>query len=193
MTVVDTNEAGAARRGVRGSRRVTLKRSPVVRPLVEADLKWLGAAWRKGALDGLGGPFADRSLSAEAFVEEARAALGRAAALWMLEAPVGGRTVPVGLVVGAVAEHRLEPHVCWFPWSSLRNRLECTVKFLNLARRDFLVIVVHRPDQARFFEAVAAHGLLRRLGVVPGYYADASPAMVWWGRRPMPVHRPDNG
>lgn len=181
MATVDANEA---RRSVRGSRRVTLKRSPVVRPVIEADLKWLGAAWRRGALDGLGGPFADRSLGAADFLAEARAALGRAAALWMLEAPVAGKTVPVGLVVGAVAEHRLEPHVYWFPWSSLRNRLECAVKFLNLARRDFLVIVVHRLDQARFFEAVAAHGLLKRLGVVPGYYADASPAMVWWGRRP---------
>ncbi len=170
----------------RGTRKVTLKRGPIFRPLVEDDLKYLGAAWKKGALDSMGGVFAEHDLSAQEFLQraaEALADLPDGTGKWMLEAPVGGKLTPVGLMVAAVVEHRMEPNVYWFPWASMRNKLETVVKFINFMRRHYLVIVMHPVAMKPFFEAVARHGVLTRAGVIPGYYADAD-AMFWWSPRP---------
>src|SRR5262245_41172886 len=114
----------------RWSRRVTLKRNPRLRPLGEDDLKWLGAAWRRGGLRELGVPFTDENMPPGQFIEAARGFLGQFEGAWLLEAPAsgGGAARPVGVVFAAAGGHLLSPHVAWFPWASARNRIEAAVK-----------------------------------------------------------------
>jgi hypothetical protein len=171
----------------RGSRGVTLKRNPAFRPVAEADLKWIGAAWRKGGLKALGEDFARTDLAPDEMLGRARELLSRLPSAWMLEAPVQGRPRPVGLLAGTVDDRRLTPHVLWFPWASKRNRLEAVVKFLNVARRDFVVLVWARRDEAKFFECVARHGILKRMGPpIPGFFADGMAGELWFTRLPKP-------
>lgn len=89
-----------------------------------------------------------------------------------------GPNTPVGLVAMRVRDNRgdrltVEPHVTWFPWASLRNKIETTVKFINHQRVDRFVLIFADKEAQPFFEkSIKRYGILRTSG---GYISKYPP------------------
>lgn len=87
---------------------------------------------------------------------------------------------PLGLVVTVESEHRIEPHVEWFPWASPRNKIEHGVNLINILKEKGLVLVIARMETKDFLVHVAKHGVLRRVGTIHGYFPED--AVVFEGK-----------
>ena len=155
----------------------TLKRRTAFRPIENDDCRYAWAAYKKGALKSLGPRF-DQEFTPEqfyeAFVDEVRTNYGSA---WTLSAETPKGFVPVGIVLAfnSHPDPRLSPFMIigdmlWFPWASARNRIEAGVGFFNAIRKD-IALVEYADDAAKpFFEMMAQHGIMRRVGTTYNVY-----------------------
>lgn len=177
-------------------RRRVLKRGArvaVYRP--EAHNKTLWAAYRMGAFPHMqagieAGEFPLAILSEFANVEKSGARVG------ILEAPHHGEMRAVGLVVmqySAVTDPQTRqarpvgnPDPVWFPWASVRNRLECAMRLIMDARPAMPLFKVvkkrERNDKANGDPLLAhlrLYGLARPIGVFWKYYPDGTDGVFW--------------
>lgn len=100
---------------------------PTIRPGVYADIRWMWAAAKRAGFEG----------EAPEFTEQIEPLLAQADRLYMLEDRNGEFAKgagPVGMVLANYDGWALVPHVEWFPWATSRNRLRCTVGFLQSMR-----------------------------------------------------------
>lgn len=107
-------------------------------------------------------------------------------AAWVLFAPTKKGQLPVGIVLAAWAPnapYMIVTGMCWFPWSSKRNKLESMVNFLNKVRKDIMLMFYALPEHKRLYEVCAMHSVVRRIGTsytaIPGH-----PAAVFETRAP---------
>lgn len=113
------------------------------------------------------------------------------AEFFILEAVGEKGMMPVGFVaVTADGEipHVVYPHVEWFPWATVRNRIEAAIGFINALRRDFLLLIRVKQDVAKFYEHITKYGILQVMGRLPCFYAyDLSPentSIIFRSRKP---------
>ncbi len=148
----------------------TLKRKPSFRVIEVGDLRYLWAAYKKGALIGLGVPGYLTADEFNAFVDKkVRENCHFAWALLM-----GGK--PVGFVFGAwspAVKNVLEiVLVVWMPWASKRNIIESAVNFIREIRKEYRCMGYALPEHRGLYEVAAKHGLVRRIGTsynaIPG-------------------------
>ena len=142
-------------------------------------VKWAWGAYSTGGIIGLQSP---EGLTVEDFRAEFAEMVARFDAAWLLRSQ--GR--PVGLMLGAESQHRTEPHVFWFPWVTSRQRLECTVKFLLIAKRTRTILVFAKEEDESFFAHVCKYGVLRRVGRIFDYFHiedEMRPAVFYQSRR----------
>lgn len=143
------------------------------RPIEEEDIRFAFAGYKAGALKDMAGPFVDTGLNAAEFkaVFE-QTVVDRYQGGWTLFAMTPKGFIPVGMVF-AFHSHfdpKLSPFmivgdIVWFPWSSRRNRVEAAVNFVDRIRVTVpLVDYAHGDVNKRFWEMVARHGLVRRIG-----------------------------
>lgn len=115
-------------------------------------MKYLWVAYKKGLL-----PLRE-GLSAKEFQEEAEAFL-------LSNYDYGWLIGEYGLIFGKNAGPMiLLGDVIWFPWASNRNILEGIVQLINTLRYEAKVTFFSSMDDKRFYEHVAKHGILRRVG-----------------------------
>ena len=154
--------------------RKTLARRVSFRPIEEEDVRFAYAGYKKGALAPMAGIFAQFNMSAEEFsVAFPATVTTRYHGAWTLfaEAPKRG-FVPVGMVMAfySHAEHALSPFmiigdIVWFPWASARNKIEAAVNFFSIMRKKIpMMDFAHGDENQRFFEMMAKHGIVRRVG-----------------------------
>lgn len=147
-------------------RKRVLRRDPTFRPIEETDLiGCVYVAYRAGAFKEEEGlteqEFADRYVNDVLKWDE----------IYVLEAlRPDGHVRPVGLMVVGISDHRMIPHVQWFPWASKRNKIETVLKFLNEMRKKWGVLVVADPDSVNFFNHICKTGILRRIGTSEVWY-----------------------
>lgn len=123
-------------------------------------------------------------LSAEQFREIMDVVMETGAAFMVLRTATPHRgTVPAGIVRLDVRRHIMEPHVLWFPWSSIRNRFEATARFLDMAGKEFLVMIYAAPDENLWWRRLSRLGLLSYRGLIPHYLAVGKPAELWISAR----------
>ena len=103
-------------------------------------------------------------------------------ALVLLAATPKGR-IPVGLAALTVHQGQAWPHVVWFPEASQRNRLECTLKFLLMAREKVNAVLVIQPADVDFFAHVCKYGVLRRIGTGRGWFGPSDAVLYETVRR----------
>lgn len=146
----------------------TLKRAVDYRPIEDEDMKYVWAAYKKGALATMGQEFADGLMSADEFkVAFEKTVVERFHAAWTIFAMTKKGFVPVGIVFGAWAPnapYMIVSGLCWFPWASNRNIVESIVGFLNGVRKDFMLQFYALPEHKRTYEVCAMHGIVRRVG-----------------------------
>lgn len=150
------------------------------------DMKYLYAAWRKGAkpLDVIQAEN-DPTKFLEAFTEHAtpRYDVGYT----LVAKPPGKEVMPVGLVF-AIKPFFQQPVLwigdfIWFPWASPRNKLETSVHFLNQMRKEWTVIGFAEPDVIPFFEHICRYGVSRRAGTLFDLFEEG-PRGVFQTRKP---------
>lgn len=153
----------------------TLKRRPRFHQTNDDDLRWLYAAYRKGSFDW------QENLTAAEFNDKAIQFLLGFDQTYTLTAATGRGDIPVGLVVAAVEDHRMQPHVLWFAWASARNKIESAVNFINQMRPIWKVIITVEEKNWGFFTHVMKHGVLDRCGKINGYYGNGN-AMIFYSK-----------
>ena len=151
----------------------TLARRLEFRPIEAEDVRYAYAAYKKGALKDMAGPFADPSMTAEQFDVAFQSIVPtRYHGAWTLFAETRKGFLPVGMVFAfySHADHALAPFMiigdmAWFPWASPRNRIEAVVYFFNRIRGEIpLVDYAIGEVNKRFFEMICQHGVMRRVG-----------------------------
>lgn len=160
----------------------TLKRKPDFHPIREEDMRYLWAAYKKGAFKG---DFIsiEEGLPATEFNNLMRGVIFSSYNnAYVLEAKVGGKQIPVGIVFSVFAgPFHLIGDMTWFPWSSNRNRVEAAVHFLNEMRKDNLMIWYSHPDDSEFYVHIARHGITKRVGSIDGLFKGVQ-ARFWQTR-----------
>lgn len=163
----------------------TLARKLHFRPIEREDLRYIWAAYKKGSLASMGGIFADTGMEAPdfevAFEAEIKTTYHGA---WALFADTKKGFIPVGLVLAfwSHPDPRYSPFMIvgdmiWFPWASARNKIESAVNFFNAIRRE-IPMVEYADDKARrFFEVIAQHGIMRRVGTSFNVYPGVATAV----------------
>ena len=83
-----------------------------------------------------------------------------------------GTEAVMGVVT--VMPHQLQmwPHVNWFPWSTLRNRIECALRFLLETKERCNLIIVASPKDVDFFLHLCRYGVVRRIGTGRGWLGE---------------------
>src|SRR5262245_26339786 len=116
----------------------TLARRTEIRPLQPDDLKYLWAAYKKGALASMGKAFASPDMTPEQFNAAFDFAAQHYSEGWMILAETGKGFIPAGVVLGKldlILPFMIIAGIAWFPWASKRNILEGTVAFFDAIRR----------------------------------------------------------
>ena len=151
----------------------TLARRVDFRPIEDEDTKYAWAAYKKGCLKDMAAPFDKTDMTAEQFKEAfERVVLTRYHGAWTLFAETKRGFIPVGFVFAfySHAEHALSPFmiigdIVWCPWASARNKIESAVHFFDRIRNQIpMVGYAHGETDKRFFEMIAKHGVMRRVG-----------------------------
>jgi hypothetical protein len=149
-------------------------------------VRYAWAAYRKGAFAILGGPLSQEGMDAAAFKEAFIAEVfSRYDGAWTLFGETKTDFMPVGFVFGFYShpDPRYAPFMIvgdliWFPWASSRNRIESAVQFFSRGRAGIPMVEYARETDKKFFESIARHGVLRRVGTSHNIYPN-EPAAVF--------------
>jgi len=153
--------------------RKTLARRLEFRPIEAEDVRYAYAAYKKGCLKDMAGPFSDTGMTAEEFGIQFHAIVPvRYHGAWTLFAETKRGFLPVGMVFAfhSHADPALSPFMIigdmpWFPWATPRNKIEAAVNFFNTIRATIpMVDYAHGDTNKRFFEMICQHGVMRRVG-----------------------------
>lgn len=126
----------------------------------------------------MGGVFAKTDMNAEEFKAAfENEILTNYHGAWVIFAQNKREYGPVGFVLGfwshpdtAKAPFMILGDMIWMPWASRRNRIEAAVHFFNVARNDIPMVEYAREKDKRFFEMIAKHGIMRRVGTMHNVY-----------------------
>jgi hypothetical protein len=151
----------------------TLDRKLDFRRMDDEDLRYVWAAYKKGALAPMAAPFDQTEMDKESFKQAfGERLLVRYDIEWTLLADTPRGFIPVGMVLAfnghkdaSISPFFVIGDIIWFPWATRRNIVESAVNFFNVARREASFIdYAHGPTNRRFFEMLAQHGIMRRVG-----------------------------
>lgn len=144
-------------------------------------MKYVWAAYQKGALATLGERWAKPTMSVTEFDHEFKLEVVKNySSVWVLFAQTKLGFQPVGLVLAffshpnpVYSPFQIIGDMVWFPWASKRNRVEAAVNFFAKIRNEHPLVEYARGACAkRFFEVMCMHGVMRRAGttfnVFPG-------------------------
>jgi hypothetical protein len=159
----------------------TLSRNLGYRPIEQEDVKYVWAAYVKGALGSMRDDWKQPGLSAAEFTEAFKAeVIQNYSSAWILFAETPKGFMPVGMVLAFFSHPnpRLAPFqiigdFVWFPWASPRNRIESAANFLAKVRKEHRLVEYAQGEKTkRFFELMCRLGVMRRVGttfvVFPG-------------------------
>lgn len=164
----------------------TLARKLDFRPIEQEDMKFVWAAYQKGALGSMRDEWKEPTLSAAEFTIEFQAeVIKNYSAAWTMFAQTPKGYLPVGIVLAFFSHPnpRLSPFMIigdmiWFPWASKRNQIESAVNFFAKVRKSHSLVEYARgPATKRFFETIAKHGVMRRVGTTFNVYGGEAVAV----------------
>ena len=140
-------------------RKRTLKRKPSFHEFTDADRKYIWAAYKLGAFGDIG--------TQQEFDARLALYLSMNDKLYIFEAPTPRGRIPVGLVAGKF----MGPVIwlvdaVWFPWASDRNKYESMVNLFQETRKHYVALFTCTIQDLKFYEKVAKHGVIRRVGTL---------------------------
>ena len=103
--------------------------------------------------------------------------------LYIFEADTPKGRIPVGMLTGKLLGPMLWlGDAVWFPWTSSRNKYESVVNILNELRRHYVAVFTCTLKDKKFYENVARHGVIRRVGTL--YDITEDKLAEWQTRKP---------
>lgn len=146
-------------------------------------MRWLFAAYKRGALAGMGGAFAKTDMDAATFKAAFEGeVMEKYHGAWTLFANTARGRSPVGVVFGVwaplMANVMVVAGIAFFPWASRRNIVEATVAFFAGIRRTIHFIGFARPEHKRLYVVCCAHAVMRQTGTSYIVFPD-KPAAVF--------------
>lgn len=153
--------------------RKTLARKLEFRPIEKDDVRFAWAAYKKGSLAPMAGIFAQQGMNAEEFkIAFEKIILTRYHGGWTLFAETHNGFIPVGFVLAfyshtdpVLSPFMIIGDLVWCPWASKRNKIESAVNFFSKIRNDIpMVDYAYGDTNKKFFEMLARHGIVRRIG-----------------------------
>lgn len=165
----------------------TLKRYVEFKTLDDNDMRWIWGAYRMSALADFDEKFAFPTLSPEEFRESfAEHFNTHFTDGWMFNATTDNVWRPVGLCAAMSDSLRKDlldiRKVIWFPWATKRTIVESAVNFFNSLRKRYHITVLAQAHDKRFFEHIAKHGIMRRVGTLHDIYD--KPASLFQTKKP---------
>lgn len=149
----------------------------MARGLTENDLCYVWAAYVKEPMEQLPIP---RDLGAREFSEalldhiETNFNGG-----WIIEGETREGKRPYGLILAWVRGRVIQVgDMIWFPWATSRGIYEGVVKFMDDMRGEFVVLDFAKVGDKKFFERVARHGVMRKVGHLHSIYPN-EPAVLF--------------
>lgn len=160
----------------------TLGRKVECKPIEDADMRFVWAAYRKGALSTMGPDFTDGQMEASVFKQKfEKTVLDNYHAGWTIFGETSKGIIPIGLAFGAwapVGAYLVITGIAWFPWATKRNIIEGTVSFFAGLRKQMPWIGYARANSKRLYEVCCMHGIMRRVGTSHVVFGD-EPAAVF--------------
>jgi len=155
----------------------TLRRKPKFHEIEQADVKYIWAAYKLGS-------FGEQTdITQEEFNLRLFQTIEETDRTYIFVAPTNNGTIPVGMVSGTFnGPIFFVGNALWFKWASDRNKLESAVHFLNELRKEYVVVIHNHMDDKQFYEVVAKHGVIRRVGRLYDVFEDC-PAQIWQTRK----------
>jgi hypothetical protein len=155
----------------------TLKRKPEFHPIEDGDLKYLWAAYKLGSF---GEP---EDITQDEFRYRTGEMLNLTDITYTLVAKTSKGKIPVGLFSTRYNGPLLfMVGVKWFKWASLRNKIETMTHILNELRKEYIVLMFPDFDKKKFYELIAKHGVIRRIGTLNDLYENG-PSPVFHTRK----------
>lgn len=127
---------------------------------MDEDLKWLWAAYNKGAFETV----LPKDLERDAFVSQITSALSSLndlQAIWKKDRMIG--IVPI-LHRQFITEVYQEPDILWFSWATARNKIVGAAKLVLELRKKAPVFVYVPQEDNKFVTHLAKYGIMRRVG-----------------------------
>lgn len=98
-----------------------------------------------------------------------RYVLGNGFSGWALIANSPKGHMPIGLALGETRRKLLMlGEIIWFPWASVRNKLEAALTFFNGLRDEMVVMEWAPHSERKSWEHICRYGIMRRVGTVYG-------------------------
>ncbi|MFQ5493646.1 MAG: hypothetical protein ACE5DX_05825 [Candidatus Dojkabacteria bacterium] len=102
--------------------------------------------------------------------------------VFMLEAKTKKGYMPIGSISGINSgPFLILGDTTWFYWASQRNIYESTVNFFNEIRKTVLALFYANLANKSFYEHIAKHGIIRRVGTIYNLY-EKEPAALFQTR-----------
>ena len=151
----------------------TLKRKVGFRDFTDEDIKYLWAAEK----------FNGHEIDPEEFKENIYDLINtNYDYAWIVEAQAKDVFRPIGIIFGVgTGTFIILRDISWFPWASKRNIIEGMVGFVNIIRKQHLVLEHVNLRDKKFAEYIARHGIVKRIGTIDGLYKD-EPAALFQSR-----------
>lgn len=119
-----------------------------------------------GAFKGLNPTF-DREMSPQEFREVFTGIVLAVGAAWTILGPGPKGQRPIGFAFGIAGAKLLTlTRVIPMPWATTRQKLQGFLAWLNVTRRQFVVIHYATAKEKPFFEHICRYGAMRRVGTV---------------------------
>lgn len=140
----------------------------------------------------MGGVFADTGMSGEEFEAQFIAEIQtNYHAAWILLSDIPNKgQLQVGAVLGfyshpnpKMAPFMIVGDIIWFPWATPRVKIESAVNFFNKIRSEIPMMEYASEESKKFFEMIARHGIMRRIGTTFSVKRD-EPMAVFETRAP---------
>lgn len=156
-----------------------LSRNPSVSLSTANDLKYIWAAYKKGALATLGEDFHTPDFTPKELADLLDVYMEVNGVVFLTASAFSeGALKPVGLI-SVWSRQRIWQvnEISWFPWASARNKFECALKFFDQYRRTefshgrkYKILEFARSSERKFFEKMMDLGVLNRVGKVNDLY-----------------------
>jgi len=103
--------------------------------------------------------------------------------MFVFEASTSKGRIPIGVLTGKLIGPLMWlGDAIWFPWTSSRNKYESMVNIFNELRRQYVAVFTCTLNDKSFYEKVARHGVIRRVGTL--YDLSEEPLAQWQTRKP---------
>lgn len=150
------------------------RRGIEIRPMERNDLQYFWPAYCKG--ERFGWP---EGLGPSDVVDRALTMFDGFGEIWLLLAQTKDGKRPVGYVTAVTDNWRAWFQFAYFPWASVRNRLETMVGFLDGARRNRMGYIHVKVQDKPLLDRVLDYAVVTRVGTNAHYFGLGEHAMQY--------------